>query len=88
MNRFDRAARVLQMLGDENREPQERLAKKNSCVKTAHSRLGGEIFANLLCHGQVSATANLHVILGLPLLTVPAYDRFRQMAANVQANGR
>lgn len=79
--RAKRAARVLEVLGDKNRERWEHLAKENSRVKTTLSRLGGEVAARLLCHGYVSAMANLHVILGFPLLTVPSVDRFRQMVA-------
>lgn len=74
--RAKRAARVLEVLGDENRESWEHLAKENSRVKTTLSRLGGEVAADLLFHGYVSAMANLHVILGFPLLTVPSSDRF------------
>ena len=79
--RAKRASRVLQLLGDENRKKWADLAGKNSRVKTTLWRLGGDVSANLLCHGYVSAMANLHVILGFPLLTVPSNDRFRRMVA-------
>ena len=79
--RAQRAARVLEVLGDENRKRWTHRAKENSRVKTTLSRLGGEVAASLLCHGYVSAMANLHVILGFPLLTVPSIDRFRQLVA-------
>lgn len=79
--RANRAARVLEVLGDENRESWEHLAKENSRVKTTLSRLGGEAAASLLYHGYVSAMANLHVILGFPLLTVPSIERFGQIVA-------
>lgn len=79
--RAERALCVLQVLGEENREEWDHLAKKNSRVKTTLSRLGGDVSTNLLCHGYVSAMANLHVILGFPLLTVPSIDRFRRIVA-------
>lgn len=79
--RAKRAARVLEVLGDENRESWEHLAKENSRVNTTLSRLGSEVAAGLLYHGYVSAMANLHVILGFPLMTVPPSVRFRRLAA-------
>ncbi|MYH07525.1 MAG: hypothetical protein F4146_03000 [Rhodothermaceae bacterium] len=79
--RAERASRVLQVLGDENRKKWDNLAKENSRVKTTLWRLGGDVPANLLCHGYVSAMANLHVILGFPLLAVPSIDRFRCIVA-------
>lgn len=79
--RAERALCVLQVLGDENREKWTRLAEENSRVKTTLSRLGGDVSVNLLYHGYVSAMANLHVILGFPLLTVPSIDRFRRIVA-------
>jgi len=78
-DRAKRATRVLQVLGDENRERWEKLADENLRVKTTLSRLGGQVAAGLLYHGYVSAMANLHVILGFPLLPVPPVDRFTQM---------
>ena len=79
--RAKRALCVLEALGDENREKWSHLAKENSRVKTTLLRLGGDVSANLLYHGYVSAMANLHVILGFPLLTVPSIDRFRRIVA-------
>ena len=78
--RAKRAARVLEVLGDENRETWEHLARENTRVNTTLSRLGGEVTARLLRHGYVSAMANLHVILGFPLLAVPSNDRFKQLS--------
>ena len=79
--RAKRAARVLEVLGDGNRDSWEHLAKENSRVKTTLLRLGGEAAASLLYHGYVSAMANLHVVLGFPLLKVPSIERFRQLVA-------
>ncbi len=80
-DRAERAARVLQMLGDENRRSWKRVVDENLRVKTTLSRLGGDAAASLLLHGYVSAMANLHVVLGFPLLTVPSRSRFRELAA-------
>ena len=74
-----RARRVLAVLGDSSREQWEELARSNTGVKTTLSRLGGDVAANLLYHGYVLAMANLHVILGLPLIEVPSIDRFRKL---------
>ncbi len=79
--RAKRATRVLQALGDENRERWTHLADENRRVKTTLSRLGANVAAGLLYHGYVSAMANLHVILAFPLLAVPSVDRFKQMVA-------
>ncbi len=79
--RAERALCVLQMLGEENREKWNHLAKENSHVKTTLSRLGSDVSVNLLYHGYVSAMANLHVILDFPLLTVPSINRFRCIVA-------
>ena len=83
--RAKRAARVLEVLGDKNRETWEHLAKENRSVTTTLSRLGPDVATNLLYHGYVSAMANLHVILAFPLLTVPSIDRFRQMVVGRSA---
>ena len=77
--RATRARRLLEALGNKNRDQWKQLAEKNAHVKTTLSRIGGDTAANLLCHGYVSAMANLHVILGFPLLKVPSIDRFRRM---------
>ena len=74
-----RARRVLAALGDDCREQWEELARSNTNVKTTLSRLGGDVAANLLYHGYVLAMANLHVILGLPLIEVPSIDRFKKL---------
>ena len=74
-----RARRVLVALGDDNREQWEELARSNTDVKTTLSRLGTDVAANLLYHGYVLAMANLHVILGLPLIEIPSIDRFRKL---------
>ena len=51
----------------------------NARMKTTLSRLGADAATNLLYHGYVLAMANLHVILGYPLLPIPSIDRFRNM---------
>ena len=77
--RAERARRVLEVLGDDARDHWDEIAKSNNGVKTTLSRLGGDVAANLLYHGYVLAMANLHVILGLPLIELPAIDRFRKL---------
>ena len=77
--RAARARGVIAMLGEENRDQWDERARSNSGVKTTLSRLGGEVAADLLYHGYVLAMANLHVILGFPLLEIPPIDRFRAL---------
>ena len=79
--RAERATRVLEVLGDEDRKRWKHLTDENLRVRTTLSSLGGEVATSLLYHGYVLAMANLHVILGFPLLTVPSIDRFRQIVA-------
>ena len=76
-----RARRVLEVLGDSSRGQWEELAKSNTGVKTTLSRLGEDVAANLIYHGYVLAMANLHVILGFPLIEDPSIERFRKMTA-------
>ena len=78
-DRAERARRVIEVLGDDRREQWEERAKSNTRVETTLSRLGGDVAANLLYHGYVLAMANLHVILGFPLIELPSIDRFRKM---------
>ena len=78
-SRAERARDVLDVLGNDSRERWQQIAKSNARVKTTLSQLGTGVAANLLYHGYVLAMANLHVILGYPLLEVPSIDRFRRM---------
>ncbi len=78
----DRAARareVLDKLKDEDEEGWGDIAAANSEVKTGLSGLGTEVSARLIRHSYVLAMANLHVILGYPLLEVPPMERFRRL---------
>ena len=77
--RAERAHKVIEALGEDNRERWEQIATSNTRVRTTLSHLGTETAAYLLYHGYVLAMANLHVILGYPLLPVPSIDRFRSI---------
>ena len=78
-DRGARARRVIEVLGNDCRDQWEELTRSNRRVKTTLARLGGDVAANLIYHGYVLAMANLHVILGLPLIELPSIDRFRKM---------
>jgi subtilisin family serine protease/predicted acylesterase/phospholipase RssA len=73
--RAERARSVLIALGD-TREAWAQTARDNAAVKTSLTRLGTEVAAQLLWHSYVLAMANLHVILGYPLLRVPSLRQF------------
>lgn len=70
-----RARRVLEQLGDTEREWGEIVAV-TSGVKTTLSKIPAEAAERLLRHGYVLAMANLHVLLEYPLLEIPPVDRF------------
>jgi hypothetical protein len=66
--------------------PQEKewdaLAKRAGSTKTSLSKLGQARSADLLQHGYLLAMANLHVILGYPLVQpLPSRSRFEAMAS-------
>ena len=81
--RQDRALAALARLGDtkESRDAWKRIADKSPGVKTTLSKLGTEVAANLIYHAYVLAMVNLHVVLGYPLLDVPARSRFVGMVS-------
>jgi patatin-like phospholipase len=73
--RAARARAVLDALGTSEARWQAVVATTRG-VKTTLSKLGEEPSARLVEHGYVLALANLHVLLGYPLLEVPAPERF------------
>lgn len=75
-----RALDVITRLGDTRKEWDARVAR-TPAVKTSLSKLGTDDAADLLFHAYVLAMANLHVVLGYPLLTMPSRDRFVQMVS-------
>jgi hypothetical protein len=76
----DRALDVIAHLGDTRKEWDAR-AERTPAVKTNLSKLGTDDAADLLFHAYVLAMANLHVVLGYPLLAMPSRDRFVQMVS-------
>jgi hypothetical protein len=77
-DRAKRAEAVIEKLGGDNRDKWKEIAAENASVKTTLRRLGQSASARLLYHAYVLAMANLHVILGYPLLDVPSVDRFTE----------
>jgi hypothetical protein len=79
----DRAARARAVLdalgGDPARDAWAAAARESARVPTTLRALGEERTVGLLRHGYVLAMANLHVLLGYPLLTVPAPSSFQQL---------
>lgn len=74
----DRAEVVLGRLGDTEGE-WRRIAEANGLVHTTLSRVGPDVAARLIHHGYVVAMANLHTVLGFPLLDLPGHARFRSL---------
>ena len=73
-----RAEEVLAKLGDTEKE-WDAIVRANRSVKTTLSKLGDAAAVSLVLHGYVLAMANLHVILGYPLVDVPARERFERL---------
>ncbi len=84
--RGERAKAALAALRGSDVDPKaveerwERVAKENAAVATTLFRLEPAVASRLLHHAYVLAMANLHTILGYPLLPVPAADRFDRLA--------
>jgi hypothetical protein len=77
--RARRATEVLNALEGESETEREELTRASRGVKTSLGRLGPERSANLLRHGYLLAMANCHVILGFPLVAIPARGGFLGM---------
>lgn len=73
-----RALDALAALGD-TRDEWAAVAAANRGVKTTLSKLGPDVSSRLVRHGYVLAMANLHVLLGYPLLPVPPAARFDEL---------
>lgn len=83
-DRAERAREVVALLGD---SPEERhrwrdIAEHNDAVPTVLRKLGRRDTLGLLEHSYVLAMCNLHVLLGYPLLSLPAADRFNRLLRN------
>lgn len=74
----DRARAVIRVLEPE-RSDWEAMAKRSAGASTSLSPMGESLTVDLLRHGYVLAMANLHVILGYPLLDVPSRESFEAM---------
>jgi hypothetical protein len=79
--RAERAEKVLAVLGDDHaaRARWQARARANRSLPTVLRRLGPETTLDLLEHSYVVAMCNLHVLLGYPLLSLPAHDRFTRL---------
>lgn len=75
----DRAKAVLERLSTTRRGEWADIVACNKSVATTLKALGRDASARLLCHAYATAMANLHVILGYPLLDVPSVDRFTHL---------
>jgi hypothetical protein len=77
-----RAAKQRLLAGATTETAWDEIAKANARVKTTLFALSREDTARLLYHAYVLAMADLHVILGYPLLDeLPELSRFEQMLA-------
>jgi len=76
-----RAIDVLAALGDTKDEWAE-VAASNLAVKTTLSKLGPDVSARLVRHGYTLAMANLHVLLGYPLVPIPPAERFDELGGS------
>lgn len=74
-----RATAALQALEGMTKDEWAAEAEFSSSVKTTLSKLGVDASARVLRHAYALASANLHVLLGYPLLPVPSLDDFRQV---------
>lgn len=78
----DRAGRASAVIAkfDSDEAQWKDIAAANSEVKTTLSKMTPSITARLLRQGYALATANLHVVLGYPLLDVPPVEHFESLA--------
>src|ERR1700693_3914628 len=74
-----RARAALDALGRDKLGEWKLIAEASARVATVLSALGTETSASLLHHAYVLAMCNLHVLLGYPLLEVPARARFTRL---------
>lgn len=77
--RATRARAVLRLFEVDEQEWKQ-IASQNARFKTTLSRVGEDATARLLYHGYALAMANLHVVLGYPLLELPPLDHFQELA--------
>jgi hypothetical protein len=77
-----RALAVLAWLGDSpaNRTAWRDIARADRAVKTTLAALGALVSGRLVFHGCVLAAANLHIILGMRLASLPQLATFVALA--------
>jgi hypothetical protein len=80
-DRAVRARAIIGILGDASRTEWSAIVARNICIRTTLRSLGQDTSARLLRHAYVTAMANLHVILGYPLLDVPTVAKFSNYVA-------
>ena len=80
-DRASRAQAVLELLRTGPQQPEDwaEIAAANAAVRTTLGALGEEVTVRLLRHAYVLAMCNLHIILGYPLLDLPADDELRDL---------
>lgn len=74
--RAERAKGFLSQFAENDRAYWKQIARTNAEVKTTLSALGVETSARLILQGYAVAMANLHVVLGYPLLDMPDLEAF------------
>jgi hypothetical protein len=77
--RAERARAVLSHLSTEDEGEWVQIAKEDCAVGTTLWGFGTEVSARLMRHAYLLAMANLHVILGYPLIDVPGRESFEGM---------
>lgn len=80
-DRAKRAQAVLDLLGPDQEDRWNQIAKDNTDVATTMAKLGPDVSAKLIYQGYVVAMANLHVLLDYPLLALPSQDTFTPLCS-------
>lgn len=65
----------------------DRVARANAAVPTTLAGLPSSVVARLMRHAYVLAMANLHVILGYPLLPIPPMEYFHDLTTGRRSPG-
>ncbi|CDO08883.1 hypothetical protein C1S82_14860 [Mycolicibacterium cosmeticum] len=74
-----RAREAIAALGGLDRQFWEAEADRNRRVKTTLSRVAPRRAESLIRHGYILSMVNCHVLLGYPLVGIPAIDQFRRL---------
>jgi hypothetical protein len=73
---------------DESEDEWEEIARLNAAVGTTLLGFSVEVTARLVRHAYVLAMANLHVILGYPLLPIPSADEVQALVSPAASRAR